>query len=68
LTKTFETETEAKNFARIKFEEGLIVTAGTINLVCQDKRSRRPASRLDLAQDQETADPDCAEQLKKDVE
>jgi len=29
-TQTFETETEAKNFARLKFEEGLIVTAGTI--------------------------------------
>jgi hypothetical protein len=27
----FETEAEAKNFARIKFDEGLIVTAGTIN-------------------------------------
>jgi hypothetical protein len=29
-TQTFETETEAKNFARMKFDEGLIVTAGTI--------------------------------------
>jgi hypothetical protein len=27
----FETETEAKSFARKKFEEGLIVSAGTIN-------------------------------------
>lgn len=26
----FETETEAKNFARAKFDEGLVVTAGTI--------------------------------------
>ena len=31
LTKTFETEAEARHFARTKFEEGLIVTAGTIN-------------------------------------
>jgi len=31
LTKTFETETEAIDFARTKFEAGLIVTAGTIN-------------------------------------
>ena len=30
LTKTFETEVAAKNFARTKFSEGLIVTAGTI--------------------------------------
>jgi hypothetical protein len=29
-TQTFESETEAKNFARLKFEEGLIVSAGTI--------------------------------------
>jgi hypothetical protein len=31
VTKTFETETEAKNFARAKFNEGVIVFAGTIN-------------------------------------
>jgi hypothetical protein len=31
LTKTFETEAEASDFARTKFEGGLIVTAGTIN-------------------------------------
>jgi hypothetical protein len=31
LTRTFETELEAKDFARSKFEGGLIVTAGTIN-------------------------------------
>jgi hypothetical protein len=31
LTKSFETEAEAKQFARIKYEAGLLVTAGTIN-------------------------------------
>jgi hypothetical protein len=31
LTSTFETEAEAKNFARAKLQEGLIVFAGTIN-------------------------------------
>jgi hypothetical protein len=31
LTRTFETEAEAKDFARTKFDGGLIVTAGTIN-------------------------------------
>jgi hypothetical protein len=32
-TSTFETEVEAKNFARAKLREGLIVFAGTINPV-----------------------------------
>jgi hypothetical protein len=31
LTNTFETEAEARDFARAKFDSGLIVTAGTIN-------------------------------------
>jgi len=30
-TRTFETEREAKSFARAKFDEGLVVYAGTIN-------------------------------------
>lgn len=30
LTKTFETESEAKEFARARLNGGLIVTAGTI--------------------------------------
>jgi hypothetical protein len=30
LSKTFATEAEAKEFARSKFTDGLIVTAGTI--------------------------------------
>jgi hypothetical protein len=30
LTETFETEAEGRDFARTKFEGGLIVTAGTI--------------------------------------
>jgi hypothetical protein len=30
LTQTFETEAAAKDFARTKFNEGLIVTAGTV--------------------------------------
>jgi hypothetical protein len=30
-TMTFDTEAEAKNFARTKFHDGLIVYAGTIN-------------------------------------
>src|SRR3954469_19859582 len=31
LTKTFQSEAEAREFARVKFEDGLIVAAGTIN-------------------------------------
>jgi hypothetical protein len=31
LTRTFETEADAMDFARAKFDGGLIVTAGTIN-------------------------------------
>ena len=30
-TKTFKSENEAKEFARAKFNEGLIVHAGTVN-------------------------------------
>jgi hypothetical protein len=30
-TRTFQTEAEAKNFARAQFNQGLIVFAGTIN-------------------------------------
>ena len=30
-TKMFETEAEAKEFARGKYEDGLIVSAGTVN-------------------------------------
>jgi hypothetical protein len=33
MTRKFQTETEAKDFARMKFAEGLIVNAGTINPV-----------------------------------
>jgi len=31
LTQTFETETEAKRFAKEKLDQGLTVTAGTLN-------------------------------------
>ena len=31
LTKTFNTEAEAREFARMKFDGGLILTAGTLN-------------------------------------
>ena len=58
LTKTFDTETEAKNFARIKCEEGLVVTAGTVipHLPRKTIASTNIHSWLDHAQDDETAD------------
>ncbi len=31
VTRTFATEAEAKEFARAKFDEGLVVFAGTLN-------------------------------------
>jgi hypothetical protein len=31
LTKTFDSEAEARDFAKLKFDSGLIVTAGTVN-------------------------------------
>lgn len=66
-TRIFETETEAKNFARAKFNEGLIVYAGTINP--HSPRQAIPSSSipfwLEHAQKQETADPDDAQEPEK---
>jgi hypothetical protein len=66
-TRTFDTETEAKNFARAKFNEGLIVYAGTINP--HSPRQVIPSSSipfwLEHAQEQETVDPDDAQKAEK---
>jgi hypothetical protein len=66
-TRTFETETEAKNFARAKFNQGLIVYAGTINP--HSPRQAIPSSSipswLESPQEQETADPDDVQQAEK---
>ena len=66
-TRTFENETEAKTFARAKFNEGLIVYAGTINP--HSPRKVIPSSSIPLwlerLQEQETADPDDAQQAEK---
>jgi hypothetical protein len=65
-TKVFETETEAKNFARAKFNEGLIVYAGTINP--HSPRQAIPSSRIPLwlehAQKQATAGPGDAQETE----
>jgi hypothetical protein len=66
-TRNFETETEAKDFARAKFNEGLIVYAGTINPY--SPRQLIPSgsipSWIEPAKEQETADPDRAQEQKK---
>jgi hypothetical protein len=66
-TRRFETEKEAKDFARAKFNEGLTVYAGTINpyLPKQLIPSRSIPSWLEHAEEQETADPDSAQEQKK---
>ena len=44
MTRTFETVTEAKNFAQTKLDEGLTVFAGTLN-PCRDKSFIRAVFR-----------------------
>jgi hypothetical protein len=57
-TRTFVTETEAKNFARAKFDEGLVVTAGTIipHLPRRAIASGRIPSWLEEGQEQDSGD------------
>ncbi len=66
-TRRFESEAEAKNFARAQFNQGLSVFAGTINP--HTPRQLIPSSRIPLwlqcAQDQDIADPDNAEEAEK---
>jgi hypothetical protein len=63
-TKKFETETEAKDFARAKFNEGLIVYAGTINPYSPRQLipSNSIPSWIEHATEQETAEPDSAQE------
>ena len=67
MTKTFETEIEAKNFARAKFNEGLIVFAGTINphTPRQLISSANIPSWLEGEPEQEPAKPDGAQEDEK---
>lgn len=55
-TRTFETEAEAKNFARMKLDDGLVITAGTIN----PHFPRRAIPSCDILSwlEQESADPE----------
>jgi hypothetical protein len=66
-TRTFETETEAKDFARVKFNEGLIVYAGTINPYSPKQLipSSSIPSWIEHAEERETAEPDGAQEQKK---
>lgn len=66
-TRTFETEAEAKTFARKKFDEGLIVSAGTIN-PHSPRRAIASGSIpgwLEETQEQETLDPNGAQEPEK---
>ncbi|KRQ90377.1 hypothetical protein [Bradyrhizobium valentinum] len=58
-TQTFETEMEAKNFARARFDEGLVVTAGTIipHLPRRAIASGSILSWLEEGQEQASGDP-----------
>ena len=63
-TRRFKTEKEARDFARAKFNEGLTVYAGTINPYLPKRLipSRTIASWLEQAEEQETANPDGAQE------
>ena len=67
MTKTFENEFEAKNFARARFDEGLMVHAGTINphLPRQLISSRNIVSWLQDQQGQDGTKPDGAQEEEK---
>jgi hypothetical protein len=66
-TRNFETETEAKDFARAKFNEGLIIYAGTINP--HSPRQLIPSSSIlswiEHVEEQEAAKPDGIQEPKK---
>lgn len=66
-TRKFETETEAKDFARAKFNEGLIVYAGTINP--HSPKQLIPSSSIpswiEHPEEQEIADADHTHEQKK---
>jgi hypothetical protein len=62
-TRTFATEAEARDFARVKFSEGLVVTAGTIipHLPKQAIPSNRIPAWLGSAEQWSDKDPDIDE-------
>ncbi len=66
-TRTFATEAEAKEFARVKFEEGLVVTAGTIipSLPRQAIPSSRIAAWLEPAEEQPNGNPAAGHEPNK---
>jgi len=63
-TRMFGTEADAKAFARTKFEEGLIVNAGTINphLPRRAIASGSIPRWLEETQEQEAPDPNGAQE------
>ena len=67
VTKTFETETEAKDFARTKFDEGLVVFAGTLNPFLPKRliTSSSIPQWLEDSQEQQAAKPDDGARAKE---
>jgi hypothetical protein len=69
-TRRFESEAEARNFARAQFNQGLSVFAGTINP--HTPRQLIPSSKIPLwlqsAHDQDIADPTNAEKEEEEEE
>ena len=65
VTKTFETEIEAKNFARAKFNEGVIVFAGTIKLISSANIPFWLEGEQEQETAKETAKPDGAQSDEK---
>jgi hypothetical protein len=67
ITRTFETEGEAKDFARARLNEGLVVFAGTLNpyLPKQLIPSSRIALWLERSQEGETPPPERDERKDK---
>ena len=63
LTQTFATEADAKEFARKKFDEGLVVTAGTIipYLPRQAIPSTGIPAWLESAEEHPAEDPEAGE-------
>jgi hypothetical protein len=66
-TRKFATEAEARDFAHAKFNEGLILYAGTINPYSPKQLipSSSIPSWIEHTEEQETVDPDRAQEQKK---
>ncbi|MHC2291681.1 hypothetical protein [Bradyrhizobium barranii] len=65
-TRTFESEADARNFAREKFNEGLIVFAGTLNPFLP--RRLIPSSEIPSWIEQGQGEEVVSQEAKRDLE